>query len=289
MVKMKKNTPEALVANVVHLVGLPSVYTRLEEILNNPNHTRDDIANVVSIDPVLCARILRVVNSSYYALPKSVQNIATAINLVGEYDIRNMVLVTSVVNAVSSLVDEGIDVFEFWQHSIRCGIAARMLAKKNTEADPDLLFLCGLLHDLGQLIIYKKEPELSATVSWNVINEGRERYQVEQDLLGFDHAEVGALLLEYWGLSEKIYAIVRCHHQADNSHYQFEAELVSFADHLSHFLVLNNNVANIDMETLPVILKNFLKDFDMRKETFFELLSEVKEQSQAIEEIIIKA
>jgi putative nucleotidyltransferase with HDIG domain len=286
---MTKNTPEALVASVVHLIALPSVYTLLEEILNNPNHTRDDIAQIVSADPVLCARILRVVNSSYYGLPKSVQNIATAVNLIGEYDIRNLVLVTSVVNSMSSLVDDGIDIFEFWQHSIRCGIAARLIAKKNTEVDPELLFLCGLLHDLGQLVIYKKEPELSATVSWHVINEGNERYQVEQNLLGFDHAEVGGLLLESWGLSEKINTIIKCHHQADDSHYQFEAELVSFADHLSHFLELNENVANIDIETLPVILKNFLSSFGIQIETLFELLSEVKEQSRAIEEIIIKA
>lgn len=286
---MKKNTPEALVASVVHLIGLPSVYARLDEILKDPNHTRDDIANVVSIEPVLCARILRVINSSYYALPKSVENIATAINLIGEYDIRNMVLVTSVVNSMSSLVDDGIDIFVFWQHSIRCGIAVRLLAKKYTEMDPELLFLCGLLHDLGQLLIYKKEPELSATVSWYVINEGRERYQVEQELLGFDHAEVAALLLEYWGLSEKIYTIITRHHQVDDKHYYKEAKLLSLADHLSHFLELDDNLANIYFETLPKIIKSSLSELSIQKEALFELLSEVKEQSQAIEDIIIKA
>lgn len=286
---MKKNTPEALVANVVHLIGLPSVYARLDEILKDPNHTRDDIANVVSIEPVLCARILRVINSGYYALPKSVENIATAINLIGEYDIRNMVLVTSVVNSVSSLVDDGIDIFAFWQHSIRCGIAVRLLAKKYTEMDPEFLFLCGLLHDLGHLLIYKKEPELSATVSWYVINEGRERYQIEQELLGFDHAEVGALLLEYWGLSEKIYTIIKRHHQVDDKHYYKEAKLLSLADHLSHFLELDDNVANIDFERLPKIIKSSLSELNIQKEALFELLSEVKEQSQAIEDIIIKA
>jgi len=287
MREVKTNTPEALVANVVHLTSLPSIYTRLENTLKDPEHTRDDIANVVSMDPALCARILRIINSSYYALPKTVQNINIAVNLIGEYDFCNMVLVSSVTNSVAALVDDGIDMSVFWRHSIRCGITAKLLAKLHSVLDSDLLFIAGLLHDLGQLIIYKNEPELSVTVAWHVINEHKERYRVEQTLLGFDHAITGAILAENWGLPVKLKEIIEYHHQPERSaHYKTETTLTGLADQLVHFLELNDNLAKIDFDQLPTLINSYLNDLNIPKYALFDVLTDMIEQSQAIEDII---
>ncbi|MFK5949963.1 MAG: HDOD domain-containing protein [Methylococcales bacterium] len=281
------NTPEALVSNVVHLISLPNVYTQLEKTLKDPKHTRDDIAEVISIDPSLCARTLRIINSSYYALPNTVYSISTAVNLIGEYDLRNIVLVNSAVNSVSALIDDGINITEFWQHSIRCGITAKLLAKLVSESDPELLFLTGLLHDLGQLIIYKNEPELSATIAWQVINENQERYQIEQALLGFDHATIGALLLENWGVPKQVSEIIKFHHQpTDSSIYNKQAKLVGLADQLAHLIEPTPDLAEIDFDQLPTLIMNYLDDLKISKSILFDLLIEVIEQSQAIEEII---
>jgi len=284
---VKANTPEALVANVVHLVSLPSVYTQLEETLKNPEHTRDNIAEVITIDPALCARTLRIINSSYYALPNTIYNIGTAVNLIGEYDLRNIVLVSSVVNSVTPLIDNGIDITQFWRHSIRCGIAAKLLAKSISEPDPELLFLTGLLHDLGKLIIYKNEPELSSTIEWHKTNNNKDRYQVEQSLLGFGHPIVGALLLEDWGVPEPVSETVKYHHRPnDSKFYPKEAKLVSTADLLVHFIESNTNLAEIDFDQLPTLINTYLDDLKISKHTLLELLTEVIEKSQAIEEII---
>jgi len=283
----KSNTPKALVANVVHLVSLSSVYTQLDEILKVPTHTRDDIAEVISIDPALCARTLRIVNSSYYALPNTIHNIETAINLLGEHDLRNLVLVTSVVNSMDELIDDGINIAKFWQHSIRCGITAKLLAKSLSIPDPELLFLTGLLHDLGQLIIYKNEPELSATIAWHLIHENKERYQIEQILLGFSHSIVGALLLENWGIPEKVSAIVKYHHQPnDSTLYHKEAKLVGLADQLVHFIETSTDLTEIDFEQLPALINKYLDDLKISKLILLDLLTEVIEKSQTIEEII---
>jgi len=283
----KSNTPETLVANVVHLVSLPSVYTQLEETLKVPTHTRDDIAKVISIDPALCARTLRIINSSYYALPNTIHNIGTATNLLGEYDLRNLVLVTSVVNSVDELIDDGINISKFWQHSIRCGITAKLLAKYLPTPDPELLFLTGLLHDLGQLIIYKNEPELSATIAWHLTHENKERYQIEQTLLGFSHPIVGALLLENWGIPKKVSEIVKYHHQPnDSTLYHKEAKLIGLADQLVHFIETSTDLTDIDSEQLPELIHIYLDDLNISPLILFELLTEVIEQSQAIEEII---
>jgi len=284
---IKANTPDALVANVVHLVSLPNVYTQLEETLKDPDHTRSDIAAIVNIDPALCARTLRIINSSYYALPNTIHNIGTAINLIGEYDLRNIVLISSVVNSVDVLTDSGINITEFWQHSIRCGMAAKLLAKAISAPDPELLFLTGLLHDIGQLIIYKNEPELSTTIAWHETNENKERYQIEQSLLGFSHAIVGALLLEKWGVPEQVSETVKYHHHPNEATlYQKEAKIVGLADQLIHFIESNTDLSEIDFEQLTPLINSYLDDLNISKFIIFDLLIEAVAQSQAIENII---
>lgn len=287
MSTVNKNTAKALVANIVQLASLPSVYTRLEETLKNPNHTRDDIARVISIDPALSARTLRIINSSYYALSNPVQNISTAINLLGEYDLRNLVLVSSIVGSVACLVDEGFDLSKFWCHCIRCGITAKLLAVFKGMPEPELFFLSGLLHDIGQLVIYKNEPELFATVEWHVSHESEERYQVEQTLLGFDHAVVGSLLISEWGLTMKLKDMIEYHHQPELlTGYQKDILFVSLADQLVHFVDDNNGLATCDFAQLPLQIRRYLDELNIPDDVLPDLMAEVIEQSKAIEKII---
>ncbi len=284
-----KRTAKALVANILHLASLPNVYTQLEKTLKNPDHTRNDIAKVVSVDPALTARLLRIINSSYYSLPRPVENIGIAVNLLGEFDLRNLVLVSSVVNSVAALTDRGIDIHAFWQHSIRCGIAAKMLAVLKNHENPDLLFLGGLLHDIGRLIIYKNEPELSSTVSWYIASEGRERHLIEQELLGFDHATVGSLLIESWGLPVKLIDIIKYHHQPELSpDSEYGVNLIGFANLLAHYLEFNEASTRIDLDEWPSI-KAYLEKFQIKEETLQNLFNDVLEQSRAVEEIICGA
>jgi len=120
-----KQTPEQMVASVEHLVSLPDVYVQLDKTLKDPNHIIEDIVKIVSIDPAMCVRVLKVVNSSYYALPNPVSSISVAVNLIGERELHDMVMLASVVNSMSLLTDKKLDIVGFWRHSIRCGITAR--------------------------------------------------------------------------------------------------------------------------------------------------------------------
>lgn len=284
-----KRTAKSLVANVLRLTSLPSVYTQLEKTLKNPDHTRNDIAEIISVDPALTARLLRIINSSYYSLPRPVDNIGIAVNLLGEYDLRNLVLVSSVVNSVAALTDRGIDIHAFWQHSIRCGITAKLLAVLTDHENPELLFVGGLLHDIGRLIIYKNEPELSSTVSWYVASQGRERYLVEQELLGFDHATVGALLIESWGLPVDLIDTIKDHHQPERgAENQCGAKLAHLANLLVHYLEFNEASTKIKLKDWPSI-KTRLDEYGIKEEVVQHLLNDVIEKSRAVEEIICGA
>lgn len=219
-------TPQALVENVMQLICLPEIYLRLQQTIDDPLHTREQVAEIIAYDPSLSARVLRIANSSYYSFPREIETVASAVGIIGELELRNLVLATSVVGSMNALNYKGVDIDEFWLHSLRCGITARLIARSVGGYNPEVLFLAGILHDLGILIIYQHDMALAAAVSRHIDDKHQLRDQAEREVLGFDHAEVGALLIEAWGLPEELSELTRCHHQYQLAQHNKQAALM---------------------------------------------------------------
>ena len=207
------STPQLLVDSVLHLVSLPDIYLRLQETIDDPLHSREQVAEIIAYDPSLSARVLRISNSSYYGFAREIETVSSAVGLIGELELRNLVLATTVIGAMTALDNKGVDIDDFWLHSLRCGITARLLARSVSDCDPEILFLAGILHDLGILVIYQQEVALAAAVNRHMTEQHQLRDQAEREILGFDHAEVGALLIKAWDLPEELSELTRCHHQ----------------------------------------------------------------------------
>ena len=219
-------TPQALVENVLQLICLPEIYLRLQQIIDDPLHTREQVAEIIAYDPSLSARVLRIANSSYYSFPREIETVASAVGIIGELDLRNLVLATSVVGSMNALNYKAVNIDEFWLHSLRCGINARLIARSLGGVNPEVMFLAGILHDLGILVIYQHDTALAAAVSRHIDEKHQLRDQAERELLGFDHAEVGALLIEAWGLPQELGELTRCHHQYQLAPHNKQAALM---------------------------------------------------------------
>lgn len=232
--KLKISTPEALIENLLHLISLPEIYLRLQQVLDDSTHTRQQVADVVACDPSLSARVLRIANSSYYGFSNKIDSISAAVSVIGEVELQNIVLAATVVPSMSQLEQECLDISEFWLHSVNCGVSARLIGKLVGGCSADNLFLCGMLHDLGILILYRQEAELANSVVMQMRDRQLSRDEAERSLLGFDHARLGGLLAQAWGLAPILQEVIRCHHQPDSANeYLRESQILCLANLLA--------------------------------------------------------
>lgn len=224
-----------LVKGAVRLLSPPEVLLRLNALLEDPECPASAIGQLIGRDPVLTARLLRLANSSFYGFPSRIDTVSRAITVIGMQALRNLVLVTSAVDSLSGLPVP--DMKDYWRHSLRAAIVARTLAIRCRAAEPEALFAAGLLHDIGIQIIAAKLPEIARELDFRARDTGRSIAEVEREVLGFDHAEVGAELLSTWRLPPTLSEPVAWHHRPlEAGEMQLAALIVHAADMFAHEL-----------------------------------------------------
>lgn len=226
-----------LITGVEDLLSLPDAAIRLNAVLTDPDASVNDIAEIVSVDPALSARVLRAVNSAYFGLRGRVDTITKAIAMIGTSELHSLVLATSAALAFKNISSKLMDMESFWQHSVRAALAARGFAESGSlRRHRERVFLSALMHDVGKLVLYHQLPDLSVRVL-EAVKAGRVQDEVELEVLGFTHAEVGALLLERWNLPTSITMPVRFHHRFEEaSDFAKEAALVHLGSRVSHLM-----------------------------------------------------
>lgn len=205
-------SPREIVTGILHLASLPEVFLRVNEMIDNPHYSAADIGRVISQDAGLTARLLKIVNSSFYGFPSKIDTVSRAITIIGTHDLRDLILATSVVKLFSGLPNDIVTMDSFWRHSIGCALVARGLAARRGEPHTERFFVEGLLHDVGSLLIYRKIPELAREALLRASNDNETLCQAERSVMGFDHAAVGGELLRAWKLPTHLEEAVAFHH-----------------------------------------------------------------------------
>lgn len=226
---------DELIRPVSNLVSLPDVCLRANALLADPGSSVDEIGEVINCDPGLTARLLRIVNSAYYGLPARIETVTRAITVIGTRDLQSLVLATSAVDTFNRISTDLVDMEAFWHHSVFAGLAARNLAQEAGAADAEALFVAALLHDVGKLVMYRELPEASEQILALSADTYADPAQVERDVVGCDHADIGAALLHAWGLPESLSVPVRYHHRPEAADaFQTETALVHIANAIAN-------------------------------------------------------
>lgn len=199
-----------LVESCTSVFTLPEIYFRVRDVVDDPNSTMDDLANVLKLDPAISARLLRLVNSPLYGFSKQVDTISRAVNIVGMHAINDLVTATTIGRTFSGMPIQLMDVPTFWRKSVLCALLAGKIAKSCGLEESERFFIGGLLRDIGHLVLYQTIPQRAQSALIEAGYLGASLAEVEQSNFGSDFAEVGAELIKSWGMPVQIEQAVRC-------------------------------------------------------------------------------
>jgi putative nucleotidyltransferase with HDIG domain len=229
---------KALVRRIDDLPTLPRTVFRITEMINNPSASARDLASVITDDQVLTARLLRLVNSSFYGFPQRISTVTRAIVLLGFDAIRHLLLTTSVFDVFTSRhQDTTADRENLWDHSLGCAVAAKVIGKHIRHDKIEELFVCALLHDIGKIVSMVYSPNDYSAASQLAADKNILLIEAEKELMDFTHVDTGRLLAERWNLPTMVTEVIACHHTpgiADN--FTQEAAVVHLADILCRAL-----------------------------------------------------
>ena len=236
-------TPELqkAVARVTEIDSLPEVTTRIVEIVEDPRATARDMHDVVRADPALAAKILKVVNSAFYGLPSQIASLERAITMLGLSAVKNIALAASLSRMFrAEAVSEQFAARDLWQHCVAVGVCARELSASTEWAQRDEVFVAGLVHDLGLIIVQQLLPDKLRSVCEECFNQPQDFRQAEQAHIGADHQAFGLALAQRWKFPPHLCWAIGAHHQPDavaGPHQRF-VSLVYLADTICSYAKL---------------------------------------------------
>lgn len=201
-----------LIAKLQDIRTLPVVAMAVNDLINDPNSSSSDIAEVLKKDQVLTAKILRLVNSSYYAIPGGVADVQRALAFLGFNTLAQLVLSLSVFSMFSPVDNEDFSMLDFWRHALGTAVCSEILAKRLKLPRPEEAFTCGLLHDVGKLVLHEIDPERLVHITQETAKRGSSFVEVEREWDMPTHSYLGEVIATKWGLPQVIRLAIRYHH-----------------------------------------------------------------------------
>ncbi len=230
------SSADALVAAVNELPPMPHVVSKVMELLSDTDSKMSDIVEVLSSDPTLVARMIRVSNSALYGRGQETTSLTQAVVRLGNKTLSSLVMAAS-MKSLFPLDKTNIGVWgqSLWQHSLECGLAARRVAQISGYSDPEEAFVAGVLHDIGKVVILLNKPDEFRLILKRQASAKESFAVAEQAILGFDHTDVGELLLAKWQMPGNLQACVKHHHSPLESNQEnLLPSIIAAGNFLSH-------------------------------------------------------
>jgi HD-like signal output (HDOD) protein len=254
--------------SIIGLPTLPTVVSKMLELVDNPRTSTAVLARLVSTDQSLTARILKMANSAYYGFPREISTVNMAIVVMGFNAVKDMGLSLSVFDVFKDASGvQNFDITRFWEHSIGCGVAAKTIARRCRHSIAGEAFVAGLLHDIGKVVLSQYMRKEFDDIMQHVANGGSID-EAEMDLVGASHGEIGSWLAEKWRLPVMISQSIRFHHSPwECREHAVLVAIVSVANYLCH----KNNIGASGRPDTPVIDEKTWNIFRENKIAFEEV------------------
>ena len=208
-------TPEAILHHSGELPALPKAACHIMAVIEDPGTTATKLEHALAMDQALTAKVLRIANSPFYGAVREISTVSEAIVRLGFVAIRNWTLVTA-ARSVFLSPGAGMLYQKIWRQSVMSAMAGQLVAQTIGRSNPDSIFIGGLMQNIGQLVLARSHPELFQEILNDSADRGLPYHIVERGRLGFDHGELGALLIKEWNLSRDLEDAVRWHHRFED-------------------------------------------------------------------------
>lgn len=262
------------------LASPPNIYFELQKTIEDPYKSMLDAAFIIEKDAALAARLLQIVNSAFYGFPSKISSIDRAINLIGTKELQNIILSTVVMDKFSDLPGELISMHDFWANNIRCALIAQEIDQCLGKVFSDSIFICGILHNIGLLVFFRRIPELTKNtfLKLQAIEKPLffEQIMIEKEVIGFDHFQTGSALMELWKLPNIICDSIRLHPYPDNTETNHQlASIIRLADYCSQLSIdyeddiISNNL-DLSPSKVRQCIENTSEKFEEIFNTFYQ-------------------
>lgn len=272
-----------IVEKLSNLKTLPHVVLRVMQLVNDEHSTMYDFEEIIKLDPVLVARLLRLVNSPYFGLSQKVESISKAVIFIGMKQLRNLVIVDELQKFYKSDADDKYFSREkLWLHAATVAILTEMIATRIFGQKGEDAFLAGIIHDIGLLVEDQVVGGLLRQACQIFQNSDKTFVECEKQIIGTNHVEVGSLLLRNWKLPDEVLKAIRFHHTT-NQEYPVSSMIsilqlaeymanklqyspvAGYIEPLSSFLVRHVKSKTIDYK---IIVRDFSKEIVKAKELY---------------------
>ncbi len=281
-------TPQGLANSIRELVTLPEVALRVTRLVEDPNSSVADIGKVISQDAALTSRVLRIANSPAYGQDGKIATISRAVTVLGVRQVRDLAVGVTAVRSFDGISNELVSMESFWRHSVLCAVAAGKIAARGSRKGDDGAFVAGLLHDIGQLVMFSRVPDLARQALLMSVDSASDRplYLCERDVLGFDHGAVGVALARNWGLPLALQECIEFHHEPERA----KAHPVAVATvHIANSVAVLAELGSSDLEEAPAISAAALRALRMTPDEVIEMASQTQSAAAEVLPLMLAA
>jgi putative nucleotidyltransferase with HDIG domain len=273
-------TLEKIIEKIDYLPPFPLTVTKVLQMLKDPKTTPEEIADVVKFDQAITTNILRLCNSSYFGLRRTISNLKEAVVFIGIKNLKK-IMVISGTQKYFDKENTGYETQkgELWIHALAVSIIAGNIGDSIDVKDKDELFVAALLHDIGKLVLNEYVLESCVEISKKVENGSMTFLKAEKDVLGLNHAEIGAKVLEIWKFPEEIISAVKKHHSAYEENDSDLENIVRIADNLAMMMGYETGVDGLAYNGFSDICRLY----DLNRSTLDNVMADSLEEIVKIE------
>lgn len=252
------------IGKIKDLPTLPQVVAEITRLMQDPNVNAEQVSKAISMDQAISSKVLKMVNSAFYGFPGKISSISHAIVILGFNTVKNIVMMASVFEKLGNKGDlAGFEVGKLWLHSVATGVLAGCIIQETQNKKLENVFLGGLLHDIGKVILLKY---LHDEMEWILSVQKKKELlfvEAENKTIGITHADIGGWLCDTWNLPEELRACIAFHHEPEKAG---EHKLITSAIHVADILARSLIIGSGGDNRIPRVNPEVWDSFDLNQE-----------------------